>query len=82
MTPKEINQLATIVTRFSVLHSTSNTAYKAVQELNFNLFKSSVTSEERELLKEAFSIIERIRDNTTQSDAVNYFNELSLLEEV
>lgn len=76
MQPKNMHTLATICTRYADLHNSALNARKGLQTLKTHLFIDSVNDEEREILKKAQEIVERLQDNHSVHDAIKYYNSL------
>jgi len=76
MNNQEVNQLATIATRYSEVNSSAKQARLAILEVKFKLFSDFISEEEEEILTKAMQILEQIGDNTKQWDAVKYYNQI------
>ena len=76
MNNQEVNQLATIATRYSEVNSAAKQARLAILEVKFKLFSDFISEEEEEILTKAMQILEQIGDNTKQWDAVKYYNQI------
>lgn len=74
MESQNINLLATIATRFSEVNSAAKTTKLAIQDLRFKIFADLVSPEELDALEKAQRIIESITSNTSQNDAIKYYN--------
>lgn len=76
MNGQQINELATICTRYADLKSHATSAYRSLVKFRMGVFKDMITEDEFKILKQAEEIADRIRDNTSTHDAIKYFNSL------
>ena len=76
MTNQEVNQLATIATRFSEVNWAAEQAKLAIEDVRDKLFKNLISEEEQEIVAKAMYIMEQISSNTSQYDAVKYYNQI------
>lgn len=76
MTQAQINQLATITTRYTTLRIAAAEAEKAIRNVKFELFTDFLSKEELDIVEKARHIMCHISGNTHQHDAVKYFNKI------
>ena len=76
MTQQQVNQLATITTRYNTLRIAADEAEKAIRNVKFELFTDFLSKEEMDIIEKARHIMCHISGNTHQSDAVKYFNKI------
>lgn len=81
MTNQEVNQLTTIVIRYTEVNSAAKQARLAIQEVKNKLFTNFISKEDEEVLIKAMQIVEQIGNNTQQADAVKYYNQIMTTNE-
>ena len=81
MNDKQINELTTIVTRFTEVRVTAIAAKKSINELKFVMITDLVSDEDKIALQKAQDIVDRIAANTSERDAIKYFNKINLNQE-
>lgn len=81
MNDKQINELTTIVTRFTEVRVTAITTKKSINELKFVMITDLVSDEDKKILQQAQDIVERIASNASERDAIKYFNKINLNQE-
>lgn len=77
MNAQEINQLATIATRYAELNLKSKNAATAITDVKFALFAGFISTEDFLTLAKAKNILSNIAEKTGQTDAMEYINSLT-----
>jgi hypothetical protein len=72
----ELQQLASITTKYSAVNSAAKGAKNQLQELRLELFEGLLTPEEAETLALAQRIVEKIQASTTMWNALEYHSSL------
>ena len=79
MNKKQVNNLASICSSYKEIHIGSNNASDAIINVRGKIPKGMISEEEFDTLSEALEILWDISNQTTQEEAVKYFNELESL---
>ena len=81
MTDQQINELTTIVSRFTEVKAAAKAAKNSINELKFVMITDLVSEEDKKILQQAQDIVERITSNTSERDAIKYFKKINLNQE-
>ncbi len=80
MTNEQIGTLATIVNRFEAQREACKKAANAITEAQQLIFSENLDMVDRINFRLFIEKLQKIADNSTQSDAVKYFNNLEKLQ--
>lgn len=78
-TTKEILTAVTVAARYETLHTMAQFADTALSTLRFNLLTGIITEADEDILKQAVTVLKRIRSNTSPHDTLSYLKSLNQL---